>query len=869
MATITTTEYLDSGTARTAGENWTINGGNLIIRTDTRWHAGSPASMTGVLGTLSFSSSYGGAFTIDGTKVRWIAYTDGSGTVPAIGTTLTQGAVSGYILAFYANLTSAPTAIGGAVPATGFIKFREVTGGTYSAGAVTASSASVTLSGADVTGWIEVVCDQIKQHSLVEIGDGVNITGEWFSLGTTSGSPNQVVSFPLNGGGTNTYITGIQIETAPGSDIYEWYPAMDTTYSSAFTATTLGTDARAKVVYFPIDGTVIIGSNGTTNIGFTPAAGCKIRMPNVLLRQCTSAARATNVRPNSVSSRPKFTGGGSGGKISISKCQSDWEIAPYNLTAFTLVDAALEGQHSLGICQKPLTYTNVLFGNTANANNGAIIFNAGTRNLTFTNCVIISTLNNTPSSISSSKNITFNNCTIMQCFNRSNGSVTVSISSSSDIVFNNLKIMGGNVNISSCTRISFNNTDYCDRQVGATTSSGGVHLFNVTSSNNVTIDGVSFGLYNTIAACHPYNSILSTGYCTGNIVLQNIGTYNNRANFGGNSTLYPNFIWQSTGPDTGVKIKRIYISGTRSATSYPLFNIADFQTDDCAVEDVFTNQSVTGATGISGSNIILRNVGIQYNNLTITGAQGSVWLSVFPSSTVGRIYWRAHPPGDYSSYSTLTVANAASGYSGAGQILLKNVGDNVISECPWSFKSHTSFANSAISITGTNTANMTYQYQIDTGTGYSGTWKTLNGANLSAEVISQTGFKLKIKIQCTVANISNAVTGFYILTNSSAAAQTDNLYPLSVSTLGFTNLVPGSEVRVYAGTDPATSVEIGGTEATSGSTFSFYHSNAGQDGVIAIFALGYQPIYLPYTFKSTDDSILIQQVIDRNYVNPV
>lgn len=157
MATILTTEYLDSGTARTAGESMSINRGTLIIRTDTRWHVGAPASMTGTISQFTFSG--GGNVEFDGTKVRWIAYTSGSGTVPVIGTTLTQGGVSGYILAFYANLTSAPTAIGGAVPTTGFIKLREVTGGTYSAGSVTASSASMTLSGADVPGWIEIVMD--------------------------------------------------------------------------------------------------------------------------------------------------------------------------------------------------------------------------------------------------------------------------------------------------------------------------------------------------------------------------------------------------------------------------------------------------------------------------------------------------------------------------------------------------------------------------------------------------------------------------------------------------------------------------------------------------------------------------------------
>ena len=35
MATITADTFLDVGTARTAGEAWTMNGGVLTVRTDT------------------------------------------------------------------------------------------------------------------------------------------------------------------------------------------------------------------------------------------------------------------------------------------------------------------------------------------------------------------------------------------------------------------------------------------------------------------------------------------------------------------------------------------------------------------------------------------------------------------------------------------------------------------------------------------------------------------------------------------------------------------------------------------------------------------------------------------------------------------
>lgn len=86
-----------------------------------------------------------------------MAYTGGSGTVPAIGTMVSQGGTSGYLLGVWASLTSLATVVGQAMPATGYLKFREVTG-SFAAGALTGITA--TASGPDVTGWMEVVCDQ-------------------------------------------------------------------------------------------------------------------------------------------------------------------------------------------------------------------------------------------------------------------------------------------------------------------------------------------------------------------------------------------------------------------------------------------------------------------------------------------------------------------------------------------------------------------------------------------------------------------------------------------------------------------------------------------------------------------------------------
>ena len=221
MATITTPVYLDGGTARTAGEAMTINsGGSLTIRTDTRVHANAPASMTGYLGAITVNE---GECFIDARAIREIAFDTGTGNVPAIGTTVSQGGVSGYLLGVWASRIVAPTAAGAAMPVSGYIKFREVSGGAFAAGALTGIGASAT--GADVPGWLEIVLGAVD-ITVPRLGK-FKTRGDWFYLDNTTGARAQVLQVPTNGGGANTYCPGVWVETSSGSGVYEQWPALN------------------------------------------------------------------------------------------------------------------------------------------------------------------------------------------------------------------------------------------------------------------------------------------------------------------------------------------------------------------------------------------------------------------------------------------------------------------------------------------------------------------------------------------------------------------------------------------------------------------------------------------------------------------
>jgi hypothetical protein len=283
MATITVNTFFDDA-PRTAGEAWTMNGGVLTIRTDTRWHANSPASMTGSIGATSISASLGGGIFIDGTKVRWLPYNTGTGNVPAVGTNITQsGVTSSYLLGVYESLTSAPSAVGAEMPVSGFIKFREVTG-QFVAGTLIGIEASATSE--DVVGWIEIVQQQATANTVPRLGF-YRTRGNWFYLDNTTGEANQQLQIPTNGGGSGTRVAGVYIETAPNSGQYELFPALSSTF---YTTANLGIDARSKFVFMGENGLITIGSNGTDTVGFLPPSGCKVRIPNIIGRQCAAAS---------------------------------------------------------------------------------------------------------------------------------------------------------------------------------------------------------------------------------------------------------------------------------------------------------------------------------------------------------------------------------------------------------------------------------------------------------------------------------------------------------------------------------------------------------------------------------------------------
>lgn len=770
MATITTDTYLDGGTARTAGEAWTMNGGTLTIRTDTRWHLNAPASMTGSLAAVTISSTLGGGYIADGRNVRWLAITGGSGTA-AIGNTVSQGAVSGYFLGYWASLTSAPSLT---IGATGFIKFREVTGGTFSAGALTFSGGgAATASGADVVGWIEVVHDQAITITVPRLGS-FSTRGDWFACGTTTGSANQSVQIPTNGS-TTTYVPGLYIETAT-ADVYEFYPSI---YAAGMSTTNLGTDARSKFVLMGTAGTCVIGHNGTTNVGYVPPAGRKIRVPNVFLRQCVTTTRNTNAIPHATATtRPDFTTT-SAGYIDFENMMGDWYFLFAQPYYVKIKDSAVFDYVNISECATSF--------DLINGGNG-ISQSLDARTATITSCFAGGTITDWKSQryaagttdhafeVLYSIGLVFTRCySGIVTFARSSG-MSYQITQSANITMNDCYSLNSGLQLTTSFDCIINDHDHCDRYVGATTTTG-INAVTITAScKNITVDGVTFGLKGTIANVHPYTNLFSIALSQ-DIKVRNIGTRSAFVNGGSANSMA--YIFASGGNNQRVKFQRVYIAPTRTGA------ISTLNSDkDMLYEHVYGD--MTDTMTIANLESKVRNCGGTNAVAGQASVYGTHFTDYFVSDTLGRVLLALNEP----TTNTLPYVTYVSGtptFTSAGSLVLNDVGDEVIIEMPYFAIAHAGFTTTAAVVTGTNVTyssgarwgNHDIYFQIDTGSGWNGSWQNFTAAVLNTfSVTPATGFKLKIRMVCATASTTNLLTYIRAETSTSLANQTTYLYPL-------------------------------------------------------------------------------------------
>lgn len=822
----------------------------LLIETDSYQCAGHSLAF-GSLDTVSFSGT-GGKLKIDGNNVRVIPFSTGSGTVPAIGTTIGQaGGVSGYLLGVWANWQSEPLAAAAAMPATGFIKIKDKVGN-FSAAGLTGITATAT--GIDVPGWIEVRGADTAQITVPRIGE-FEVTGTWFELGTTNGARGQVLACPTTATVAGVF-PGVQIETAVGSGIYEWYRSVGTLAA----ATTIPTDStRGKIIWQTTAG-IRIGSDGTNNVGFLPVTGLRVRIPNVILTCCTRTAAGSGIRvlPNATLTTRQEYVTTSAGAISIDKAVHQWYglwLQPYSCTltnsAFNDVINIAEQATGLNVVGNLVAPTQLQLTNALTLTScfagGSVTDNIFCRGSIATSGVYVNLLADC-SGIAFARNIT-------QSFaNRGNASVgTWNISRLANCTWTDEILIGGRIVHTTSTKPIHTNTKYVDRFVGTTDLTFPMDAICFQSG---TTGGVVEGFLLPETNLHPYNALVqvANSYKT---VIKNIGTYAAPLT-GGSASQTGHLVTSGSGSNSNVRVKRCYVFNTR--TGLHTFSNSD---SDVIFENCATDYS--DVIAIAANNSAMRSCGFTFDFGGQTSCYGTHFGDSFTSATAGRIVALMNEPTALTSAQCF-VSGGTPRFNSVGAVLLTVVGDQITMEMPYYVKGHTATVNAAPTLTGTNTGNMSYEFQYQrSGEAYNGTWLTLNAANWFAiGAITSTGIKIKLRITCTVASATNLLTQVRLDTVTTASAQPTDLWPISTNTLTITGLQVGSDIVIL---DAGTTTILASSQENATSSFVYTYSEA--DVIdIGIFIAGYIPKYIRnLSIGTTADSTLpVAQAVDRGYL---
>ncbi len=855
--TITTSQNIDALTGKTGGDIYNINGGTLTIDQDSRFglnNSNASATAATSMGNITLSATLGGILDIDARFVRLIPYTGGSGNVPTLGTTISQGGASGKLISVMSSLTTLPTASGSAMPASGFIKIKAWNWTPFASGALTGITA--TASGVDIVGWIELVWDEASTCTVPRLGTA-RFRGEWYPLGTTNGVANQQFQVPTQWLAA-IYVPGVFIEKTVGSNDYEFYP-------NAGSQTSVATDIRAKVCWISSAGLVRIGHNGTANAGFLPVTWLKVVIPNIILQNSVTTTRNANALPNAtLATRYDFTTTG-GGVIDMDKVSSSWYLSFAQAFSVTLTNLQTNEQISVSEIASPMNWSKVWVGQTAAQTQFALLKSLCFAGGTFTDCVW------SRATLASSGNYT---CSITDVAGFSYASVrsvwlTVKWNATSwnwvctravNCTWTDPILINGRMVFATCTNITVTGWKYVDVITGTTATTAVQNSYVFELSANTLNFLASGGDFMGITNVQPYLGILSVAaaWCS-QIKLRNIGTRATPLSLGSTNNSAYLFVLATGWAVTDVKIQRCYVSNTRTGLW-----TGDNSSTRITLEKVFWDYADAPVSPML--NFLAKGVGCTHPLTAQTAVYGTHFIDYFTSTTVGRIAILMNEATSLTS-SQITLENSAN-FTSAGGLYMPTVGMSATFEMPYYALGHNSFQNSALVMAGGTVGNYRFEYAIDKndGTGFSTmTSSSFTAAWLGTALSGITGIdpskgvKLKIKITTTTAN-ATAITSVYVLTNSSTTSQ-DYEYPLDVNTLTLTGLIAGTQVDAYTGLQDGTGVNIGNTNS-SWSSFAFTHSSGWISGFITLVKEWYQTLTISLTYSSSDSSIPIQQIAD-------
>lgn len=770
----------------------------------------------------------------------------------------TSGA-TGEFLGVWATGSLNPTAAAVAMPATGYLKFRSKVG-TFNATAETItlpSGATITTTNAGKRSWLNA-CYRNSNNNITtrRLGNGLICTGDWYEVGTLAGTANETLQMPVG-----DVFGGIFIEKTPGSAAtVKDYTTLDRWVvlpAAAFTAINVAGDDRG-LFYTCSTGGLITFGNGS--VGQLPPAGCKVFVGNIIFSSAAAGAYATNTLTNAAGTRASFVANQS--NVSIDKCVfCGWQLTFTAYTSLLITNSvwvdscaltSSNGDWTVDHCiggsylfdQSPLLVTTCFTGN-------GLVRDVSVARLvspTINNCFNIEQSRNVTVtrlvSGAGRKQGRFSQCTNLVCdllqvvsgiifFGCVNARITNTLACGSPVGVARSTLTAGSssgtawtltyaaghsfkvgesIQNFGCTPAAYNAT-VTVASVTATTvtitttsnpgtmtvvgysSGASQYSLQIAGGTNVLVDGVSYGFGVSIPS---FTSLVDFAGNGSNVRVRNLGTRSAPLDLQGitvtpvavNGTLKGRIsnvfalnprgvAWSlaSTSDDIAYNDLGAYATAAAQRSAYGSNN---GQMKRCAQGGAKTFGNSTGQIENGTSNL-----GCHFHEL-VTGATETLFGIVGSEKSIA----------DPSAYAYQILAGTPR-FDGTLGLIMSTLNDAIEYTSYW-ILGVTGFSNTAPLTNATNRSNHTVTYDLDKGTGFSGSYKTVNAANLSAETdILATGLRIKIKIVCNTSSVTNAIQDYFIYMVSSDTLRTANPYPHNEPKCDLSGGISGSYLSVF------------------------------------------------------------------------
>jgi hypothetical protein len=847
------------------GEDITVNtGAVLTINSDNRW-----SQQAAVIGNISIDAGTGGTVRIDGRDVWWVPFDNGGGgNIPALGTVGTLDVTRGgsgvaEFLGIWSALAVAPTAAGGAMPATGFAKFRRVSGTLADNDVLTFSTgATITVNSATggQRGWLHIVGEEGSTITVPRVGT-FDAVGDWFELGVTSGADDQTFQYH-----SPDICPAIQVETSEGSGTYEWWVCAGTTrWGQA--ANRVATDARGKVFGCTAAGVITIARRASNSCGYKPAANLKVRCPNVHVSNAVTTTWVTPSNSTTLATRWDFTTT-SAGVLSFNKVNGNWYPSMSQAYSLAMTDCGVGDEISISENATEPVLTRCVVGLTSNVDAAPFLIASCFSGVTLTDCIGLryeQESGDLGSTITDCDDVTitrgvfmaFGDNTAATLTRGATGTGCLTLTRVTNSVLNDVSVIGASLRLAACVNVVVNDlvfghsveqlTASSTNPVSAVDMSGGC--------SRCVVDGYG-GNFAGIANIHPYNALVAIAQSY-DCRVENIGSAASPYDCG--SANASAGIAALGGNGSGHVIRRCYCLNARSG------GFTDTNADArCTFVNVWGDGADTGL--VVNSLNVLAAKGLRSTNPTTgaTAVYGSHFYDTFVSTTEARLILLGNEP-TASSGTKFAVSAGTAIYTSTGQVKLVNLNDAVAWEMDYFWLGITALNNAAPTFSGTNSGNHTIEFQYDTGSGWNGTWLAASGANLSGvgAINPATGIKLKVRATCNTGAATNAIINIRITATTDASSYVTQ-YPLPGYNLTLTGLQAGSDVVIY---DAGTTTVLGSVDANAGTSW-VYNYQAADTIDIGVFKAGHIPFYIrSLAIGTADASLPIAQVADRAYLN--